>query len=174
MGEKEWEKYRVAFVIQGKPHYLEDDDKSINTKVWFNHSTDGVIFTIFQDFKGISLHGPQPQGTGRPWIGLEHTNKVHSQLHFKIKSFSLFRPTRGQDTITWRRLLKSTTNLNPSNYLCNLNSLWQQLIPIYWALSLKVNQSINCTKSDEKWNVKMWFLRISSDGILLSLILLSC
>jgi len=62
VGEKEWEKYRVAFVIQGKPHYLEDDDKSINTK----------------DFKGISLHGPQPQGTGRPWIGLEHTNKVHS------------------------------------------------------------------------------------------------
>ena len=33
VGEKEWEKYRVAFVIQGKPHYLEDDDKSINTKV---------------------------------------------------------------------------------------------------------------------------------------------
>ena len=30
---KEWDKYRVAFVLQGKPHYVEEDDKVINTKV---------------------------------------------------------------------------------------------------------------------------------------------
>ena len=30
---------------------------------------------LFQEFRGISLHG-QPQQSGRPWIGLEHTNKV--------------------------------------------------------------------------------------------------
>lgn len=133
MGEKEWEKYRVAFVIQGKPHYLEDDDKSINTKVWFNHSTDEVILTIFHS----GLQGNFPAWTSAPghrqtldWPGA-HKQGTLLAFHFKIKSIYLFRPTRGQDTITWRRLLKSTTNLNPSNYLCNLNSLWQQLIPIY-------------------------------------------
>ena len=31
--DKEWDKYRVAFVITGKPHYVEEDDKTINTKV---------------------------------------------------------------------------------------------------------------------------------------------
>ena len=31
--DKEWDKYRVAFVITGKAHYVEDDDKNINTKV---------------------------------------------------------------------------------------------------------------------------------------------
>ena len=33
---KEWDKYRVAFVLQGKPHYVEEDDKVINTKVAIN------------------------------------------------------------------------------------------------------------------------------------------
>ena len=33
---KEWDKYRVAFVLQGKPHYVEEDDKVINTKVGIN------------------------------------------------------------------------------------------------------------------------------------------
>lgn len=76
VGEKEWEKYRVAFVIQGKPHYVEDDDKAISTK----------------DFKGISLHGPQPQGQGRPWIGLEHTNKANkrSRYNYMEKAIKIY------------------------------------------------------------------------------------
>jgi hypothetical protein len=33
--DKEWDKYRIATVIQGKPHYVEDQqDKIINLKVW--------------------------------------------------------------------------------------------------------------------------------------------
>ena len=35
VGDKEWEKYRVAFVIQGKAHYIDDDEKTIITKVCF-------------------------------------------------------------------------------------------------------------------------------------------
>ena len=31
--DKEWEKFRVSFVILGKPHYVEEDDKTVNTKV---------------------------------------------------------------------------------------------------------------------------------------------
>ena len=33
VADKEWDKYRVAFVLQGKPHYVDEDDKTINTKV---------------------------------------------------------------------------------------------------------------------------------------------
>ena len=73
---------------------------------------------IVKDFKGISLHGPQPQGQGRPWIGLEHTNKVrviaflckfylfifYYQFEISLTGPFLFRLTRDQDIITWRRL----------------------------------------------------------------------
>jgi hypothetical protein len=32
--DKEWDKYRIATVIQGKAHYVEDEeDKTINIKV---------------------------------------------------------------------------------------------------------------------------------------------
>jgi len=54
--DKEWDKYRIAVVIQMKPHYLQDDNK---------------ILTI-KEFKGIHASG-QPQS--KPWIGLEHINK---------------------------------------------------------------------------------------------------
>jgi len=76
VGEKEWEKYRVAFVIQGKAHYLEGDDKTVITK----------------DFRNISLHGPQPQGQGRPWIGLEHTNKANkrSRYNYMEKAIKIY------------------------------------------------------------------------------------
>ena len=30
---QEWDKFKVAFVLQGKPHFVEEDDKVINTKV---------------------------------------------------------------------------------------------------------------------------------------------
>ena len=87
VADKEWDKYRVAFVLQGKPHYVDEDDKTINTKV-------GPLLTnahaliclklqvlalipVFQEFKGIAVQG-QGQQSGRPWIGLEHTNKVPS------------------------------------------------------------------------------------------------
>jgi len=67
--DKEWDKYRVAFVIQGKPHYVEEDERTVNTK------------DLFQEFRGISLHG-QPQQSGRPWIGLEHTNKANKRTRY--------------------------------------------------------------------------------------------
>ena len=76
VGDKEWDKYRVAFVIQGKPHYVEEDDKVINTKVRelvVGCCSDGVLL---QEFRGMALQSHGPQQAGRPWIGLEHTNKV--------------------------------------------------------------------------------------------------
>ena len=33
MFTQEWDKFKVAFVLQGKPHFVEEDDKVINTKV---------------------------------------------------------------------------------------------------------------------------------------------
>jgi len=76
VSDKEWEKYRVAFVIQGKPHYIDDDEKTIITK----------------DFRGFSLHGPQQQGQGKPWIGLEHTNKANkrSRYNYMEKAIKIY------------------------------------------------------------------------------------
>eukprot|EP00092_Neocalanus_flemingeri_P030841 GFUD01033495.1.p1 GENE.GFUD01033495.1~~GFUD01033495.1.p1 ORF type:complete len:1103 (+),score=278.33 GFUD01033495.1:268-3576(+) len=73
--DKEWDKYRVAFVIQGKPHYVEEDERTVNTK----------------EFRGISLHG-QPQQSGRPWIGLEHTNKANkrSRYNYMEKAIKIY------------------------------------------------------------------------------------
>ena len=86
---KEWDKYRVAFVLQGKPHYVEEDDKVINTKVCIK----STIFlyltaTSLQEFRGMALQSHGPQQAGRPWIGLEHTNKVGISLHLLL--FTLF------------------------------------------------------------------------------------
>jgi len=76
VGDKEWEKFRVAFVIQGKAHYVEEDEKTVITK----------------DFRGFSLHGPQQQGQGRPWIGLEHTNKNNkrSRYNYMEKAIKIY------------------------------------------------------------------------------------
>jgi len=73
--EKEWDKYRGVFVIQGKPHYVEEDERSVNTK----------------EFRGISLHG-QSQQSGRPWIGLEHTNKANkrSRYNYMEKAIKIY------------------------------------------------------------------------------------
>merc|ERR1712241_723112 len=75
--DKEWDKYKVAFVITGKPHYVEDEEKSINTK----------------EFRGISLHGvQQQQSSSRPWIGLEHTNKANkrSRYNYMEKAIKIY------------------------------------------------------------------------------------
>lgn len=76
VGDKEWEKYRVAFVIQGKAHYIEDEEKTIITK----------------DFKGFSMHGNQAGAQGKPWIGLEHTNKANkrSRYNFMEKAIKIY------------------------------------------------------------------------------------
>jgi len=56
--DKEWEKYRVALVIQMKPYYLDDEEEK--------------IFNI-KEFRGMNAC-IQSQNN-RPWIGLEHVNK---------------------------------------------------------------------------------------------------
>lgn len=75
VADKEWDKYRVAFVLQGKPHYVDEDDKTINTK----------------EFKGIAVQG-QGQQSGRPWIGLEHTNKANkrSRYNYMEKAIKIY------------------------------------------------------------------------------------
>jgi len=72
--DKEWDKYRVAFVITGKAHYVEDDEKNINTK----------------EFRGI--HGSGQQPSSRPWIGLEHTNKANkrSRYNYMEKAIKIY------------------------------------------------------------------------------------
>lgn len=73
--DKEWDKYRIATVLQGKAHYVDDqEDKIINIK----------------DFRGITMQG-QPQ-SGRPWIGLEHTNKAikKSRYSYMEKSIKIY------------------------------------------------------------------------------------
>ena len=84
MFTQEWDKFKVAFVLQGKPHFVEEDDKVINTKVpvllvirLCPSLTD--IFSP-QEFRGMALQSHGPQQAGRPWIGLEHTNKVSNGI----------------------------------------------------------------------------------------------
>ena len=100
MGDKEWEKYRVAFVIQGKAHYIEDEEKTIITKVHiiyifcFSYVSNkwGKMLFCFQDFKGFSMHGNQAGAQGKPWIGLEHTNKANkrSRYNFMEKAIKIY------------------------------------------------------------------------------------
>ena len=89
---KEWDKYRVAFVLQGKPHYVEEDDKVINTKVCIKSTIFWYFWyltaVLLQEFRGMALQSHGPQQAGRPWIGLEHTNKVGISLHLLL--FTLF------------------------------------------------------------------------------------
>lgn len=73
VADKEWDKYKVAFVIQGKPHYVEEDDKVINTK----------------EFRGMALQSHAPQQAGRPWIGLEHTNKANKRSRYTYMEKSI-------------------------------------------------------------------------------------
>jgi ubiquitin carboxyl-terminal hydrolase 7 len=73
VSDKEWDKYRVAFVLQGKPHYVEEDDKVINTK----------------EFRGMALQSHGPQQAGRPWIGLEHTNKANKRSRYTYMEKSI-------------------------------------------------------------------------------------
>ena len=44
--------------------------------------------TSLQEFRGMALQSHGPQQAGRPWIGLEHTNKVGISLHLLL--FTLF------------------------------------------------------------------------------------
>ncbi len=45
--DKEWDKYRIATVIQGKPHYVEDQqDKIINLKVLIGVQYGGSIMQL--------------------------------------------------------------------------------------------------------------------------------
>ena len=83
MFTQEWDKFKVAFVLQGKPHFVEEDDKVINTKVIPAFAAFCPSLTdIFspQEFRGMALQSHGPQQAGRPWIGLEHTNKVSSGI----------------------------------------------------------------------------------------------
>merc|ERR1719384_959280 len=73
VNDKEWDKYRGAFVLQGKPHYVEEDDKVINTK----------------EFRGMALQSHGPQQAGRPWIGLEHTNKANKRSRYTYMEKSI-------------------------------------------------------------------------------------
>jgi len=75
MGEKEWDKVRLAFVIQGKAHYVEEDDRTVNTK----------------EFRGLALQS-QVQNSGKPWIGLEHTNKANkrSRYNYMEKAIKIY------------------------------------------------------------------------------------
>jgi len=75
VADKEWDKYRLAFVIQGKPHYVEEEDRTVNTK----------------EFRGIALQG-QVQQSGKPWIGLEHTNKANkrSRYNYMEKAIKIY------------------------------------------------------------------------------------
>ena len=123
----------MAFVLQGKPHYVEEDDKVINTKVCIVNLTIWIAFwylsrVSFQEFRGMALqsHGPQQQA-GRPWIGLEHTNKVKIPPKHLLLSISYFyRLTRGRGTPTWRSRSKSTIEPYALPYLWT-PQVWQQI-----------------------------------------------
>jgi len=51
----------------------EEDDKVINTK----------------EFRGMALQSHGPQQAGRPWIGLEHTNKANKRSRYTYMEKSI-------------------------------------------------------------------------------------
>jgi len=75
LADKEWDKYRLAFVIQGKPCYIDEEDRTVNTK----------------EFRTIALQG-QVQQSGKPWIGLDHTNKANkrSRYNYMEKAIKIY------------------------------------------------------------------------------------
>ena len=91
--DKEWDKYRVAFVITGKAHYVEDDEKNINTKVgWSSSKSFSIIHLLYRNSEAFT--------------GLDNSRVVGLGLVWN----TLTKLTRGQDIITWRKQLKSTTS----------------------------------------------------------------
>ena len=90
--DKEWDKYRVAFVITGKAHYVEDDEKNINTKVISQMVLNFYHLFFFRNSEAFT--GPDSSlvvDRGSVW-------NILTKL------------TRGRDIITWRKRLKSTTS----------------------------------------------------------------
>ncbi|XP_044734467.1 ubiquitin carboxyl-terminal hydrolase 7-like [Chrysoperla carnea] len=69
--DKEWEKFKFALVILGRPQFITDDDYIIN----------------IQDLK---VH--PNQATPRPWLGLEHINKApkRSRLNYLEKAIKIY------------------------------------------------------------------------------------
>ena len=50
------------------------------------------MLSRFQDFRGFSMHGNQAGAQGKPWIGLEHTNKANkrSRYNFMEKAIKIY------------------------------------------------------------------------------------
>ncbi|XP_023345461.1 ubiquitin carboxyl-terminal hydrolase 7 isoform X1 [Eurytemora carolleeae] len=65
VSDKEWEKYRLAVVLNMKPLYFEENEnKHLDIK----------------DFRGVPQYGSS--SAGRPWIGLEHANKANKRSRY--------------------------------------------------------------------------------------------
>ena len=82
---KEWDKYRVAFVLQGKPHYVEEDDKVINTKVCIlnmNQQIKTKLILTLRAFDNSPISGVS-------WNG-----------------FAIARTSAGRQTLDWPRTHK--------------------------------------------------------------------
>ncbi|KAK5641318.1 hypothetical protein RI129_009865 [Pyrocoelia pectoralis] len=60
--EKEWEKFKFAIVVMGRPHFITDDDFIINIDEFRPHANNS--------------------GSPRPWLGLEHVNKAPKRSRF--------------------------------------------------------------------------------------------
>nr|CAD7262036.1 unnamed protein product [Timema shepardi] len=72
--EKEFEKFKFALVILGRPQFINEDVES---------------FMSLQDFK---THTSQGSTAPRPWLGLEHVNKApkRSRFNFVEKAIKIY------------------------------------------------------------------------------------
>ncbi|XP_018335217.1 ubiquitin carboxyl-terminal hydrolase 7 isoform X2 [Agrilus planipennis] len=60
--EKEWEKYKFAIVVLGRPQFITEDDYAMNISEFKTH--------------------PGNSSNPKPWLGLEHVNKAPKRSRF--------------------------------------------------------------------------------------------
>ena len=76
MFTQEWDKFKVAFVLQGKPHFVEEDDKVINTKVRSARAACNYTLPILNWYffpSGVPWNGTPVPWTPAGWTTLDRS-----------------------------------------------------------------------------------------------------
>lgn len=81
MPDKEWEKFKFAVVVLGRPQYINDDDQIINIAD-FRPNPNQRKYNFFVSQFLLLMIIFVVAGSPKPWIGLEHVNKAPKRSRF--------------------------------------------------------------------------------------------
>lgn len=79
--DKEWEKFKFAVVVMGRPQYVSDDDQIINIADFRPNPNQRKYATRKRNVH-INSTVIITAGSPKPWIGLEHVNKAPKRSRF--------------------------------------------------------------------------------------------